>query len=253
MAKPWGSQACPAGSAVGADSLEELGLASIACMGLVIRDATPADAPFVAWVQVEASRSGTPLGFWDLAFPGGDEARLALVAEIATTASARAGATPREHFAHVGGFLVAEVDGVPTGALSGYAPGVKKLGHFIGATNAVLERHGWSEAHRRLFGFRVAPAVSCFSESPDDRWIVEWVALRPEARGKGVAAELLRAVLGRGHAAGFRKAQITYLIGNTPARRAYERAGFVEVDAKRDPQFEAVFGAPGTIRMWMDL
>jgi hypothetical protein len=45
----------------------------------------------------------------------------------------------------------------------------------------------------------------------------------------------------------------TYLIGNHPARRTYERVGFVAVDEKRDPQFEAVFGRPGTVRMWMDL
>jgi translation initiation factor 4G len=145
------------------------------------------------------------------------------------------------------------VDGEPAGALSGYAPGVKKVGHFVGAMNQVLERNGWSEAHRRLLGIRVLPAVSCFSDTPDDRWVVEWVALLPAARGKGVAAALLRAVLDRGRAAGFRKAQITYLVGNEPARRAYERAGFVEMDRKRDAQFETIFGAPGTVRMWMDL
>jgi ribosomal protein S18 acetylase RimI-like enzyme len=214
-------------------------------MTLALRDATTADADLIAWVQVEASRSGTPLGFWDLVFPGADEPRLRLIAEIATSA--------REHFAHVSGFLVAEVDGEPVGAMSGYAPGVKKLGHFVGAMTQVLERNGWSEAHRRLLGIRILPAVACFSDAPHDRWIVEWVALRPIARGKGVAAALLRAVLDRGRAAGFRKAQITYLVGNEPARRAYERAGFVDVDGKRDPQFEVIFGAPGTTRMWMDL
>ena len=42
----------------------------------MIRDATAADAELIAWVQVEATRSGTPLGFWDLAFPGADQPRL---------------------------------------------------------------------------------------------------------------------------------------------------------------------------------
>ena len=52
----------------------------------------------------------------------------------------------------------------------------------------------------------------------------------------------------------FRKAQITYLDGQRcPRERAYERVGFVDVDRKRDPQFEAIFGATGTTRMWMDL
>lgn len=214
-------------------------------MALMIRDAVPADAPLIAWVQVEASRSGTPLGFWDLALPGADEPRMGLIADLATSA--------KEHFAHISGFLVAELDGHAVGALSGYSPTAKKLGHFVGALNQVLERNGWSEAHRRLLPFRIGPCMSCFSDSPEDRWIVEWVALLPDARGKGIAAELLGAILERGRAAGFRKAQISYLIGNAPAQRAYERVGFYEVDSKRDPQFEAIFGSPGTVRMWMDL
>ena len=214
-------------------------------MALVLRDATAADGDLIAWVQVEASRSGMPLGFWDLALPGPDEPRLRLIAEIATTG--------REHFAHVSGFLVAELDGEPVGALSGYAPAKKKLGYFAGALDGALERGGWSEAHRRLLFLRINPAEACFSESPDDRWIIEWVALRPHARGKGVAAKLLDAILQRGRDDSFKKAQITYLIGNTPAKRAYERAGFFAVDEKRAPAFEAIFGAPGTVRMWRDL
>jgi len=61
-------------------------------MGLTIRDAGAADADLLAWTQVEAARSSTPLGFWDLAFPGTDDARLAR----------RAG-----HRAHVDGPLIA--------------------------------------------------------------------------------------------------------------------------------------------------
>jgi ribosomal protein S18 acetylase RimI-like enzyme len=149
--------------------------------------------------------------------------------------------------------LVAELDGEPVGALSGYAPRAKKLGHFVGSLNKVLEADGWSEAHRNLLGMRILPAVATFSEAPDDRWIIEWVALRPEARGKGVAGKLLEAIFERGRAAGFRKTQLTVLIGNTPALRTYERAGFAIVDEKRDPTFEGIFGAPGSARMWRDL
>jgi GNAT superfamily N-acetyltransferase len=214
-------------------------------MKLTIRDAKADDAGLIAWVQVTASRSGTPLGFWDVALPGADESRERLVAELAVSGV--------HHFAHVSGFLVAELDGEKVGALSGYAPAVKKLGYFVGALNETLERNGWSEAHRRLLNTRIGPCVKVFSETPDDRWIVEWVALRPEARGKGVAAQLLAAVLDRGREAGFAKAQITYLIGNTPAERSYERAGFIKVDQKCAPEFEAIFGRPGTVRMWRDL
>lgn len=214
-------------------------------MQISIRDAVPGDAALIAWVQMTAARSGTPLGFWDMVFPGADAPRLALIEQIVRS--------PHESFAHVGGFLVAEVDGAAVGALSGYAPGVKKLGHFVRALGAVLADNGWSEAHQKLVGTRIAPCLTCFSDTPEDRWIVEWVALRPEARGKGIAAALLDAILARGRTAGFQRSQISFLIGNAPAQRSYERAGFRIVDEKRHPDFETLFGAPGVARMWMDL
>lgn len=214
-------------------------------MDLSIRDATRDDSALIAWVEQTAARSGKPLGFWDLMFPGADGPRLALIEQIVRS--------PVDSFAHFSGFLVAEVDGVAVGALSGYSPVAKKLEHFAGAFRAVLSDNDWSMAHQKLVVSRIAPALTCISDTPEDRWIVEWVALQPEARGKGVAAALLAAVLERGRAAGFTKTQISVLIGNTPAVRCYERAGFSVVDEKRHPDFEAVFGAPGVARMWAPL
>jgi ribosomal protein S18 acetylase RimI-like enzyme len=214
-------------------------------MAVTIRSATTADAPFIAWAQVEAARAGTPLGVWDLALPGPDEQRLRLVAEVATSA--------QPHFAHVSGFLVAEQDGHPVGALSAYAPRQKNIEAYRDALNGALARAGWSEAHRRLVKTRTAVAATCFSDTPDDRWVVEWVAVHPAARGRGVAAKLIAAILDRGRASSFGKAQITTTETNTDAIRTYERAGFVIVDGKRDHAFEAVFGVPGTVRMWMDI
>ena len=215
-------------------------------MTLTWRDATSKDAELIAWVQVEASRSGTPLGFWDLAFPGPDAGRLKRVAEVVVEAG-------KPSFAHYSGFIVAELDGEPVGALSGYAPREKKLGYFAGALDRVLERDGWSTAHRELLWKRTMPMVACMSDTPEERYVVEWVALKPQGRGKGVAAKLLDAMLERGRRAGFAKAQISVLIGNAPAERCYERAGFSVVDDKRDPAFEGIFGAPGIARLWRDL
>ena len=214
-------------------------------MQLTIRDAVREDAPLIAWVEMSAARSGRPLGLWDLIVPGADQPRLDLIAQVV--------GSPHESFAHFSGFLVAEVDGVAVGAMSGYAVAVKTLDHFRHALAAVLSENGWSPEHRKLVGSRIAPCLTCISETPDDRWVVEWVALLPEARGKGVASALLSAILARGRASGFDKAQISVLIDNTPALRCYERAGFRIVDEKRHPDFEAMFGAPGVARMWMSL
>jgi ribosomal protein S18 acetylase RimI-like enzyme len=60
---------------------------------------------------------------------------------------------------------------------------------------------------------------------------------------------LLREVLARGRARGHEVLQIGVLIGNHPAQRAYEGAGFRVVDEKRHPDFEAALGCPGIRRM----
>jgi ribosomal protein S18 acetylase RimI-like enzyme len=212
---------------------------------VTIRPATVADAELIAWVEVEAARSNRPLGFWDLVFPGADAPRLALVADVVRS--------EQRSFAHWDGFLVAERDGVAIGALSGYDPTQKRIEHMIGALGDATARAGWSDAHQQLIGSRITPVMTCLSDTPDDRFVIEWVALKPEARGKGAAAGLLEAILARGRAAGHRKAQISFLIGNTAAQRTYERAGFAVVSEKRHADFEATFGAPGTACMWRDL
>lgn len=214
-------------------------------MDITLRDATPDDADFIAWVQVEASRSGTPLGFWDVALPGPDAPRIATVARVV--------AAPRESFVHVSGFVVAEQGGQPVAAMSAYDPGKKKLGHFISALNSTLALEGWSEAHLGLLGHRLSPVVACLSDAQPGMWVIEWVAAKPEARGKGVAQCLLDLLLERGRSLGYHRAQISYLLGNNPAQRCYERAGFRVVDDKRHPDFEAIFGAPGTARMLCEL
>ena len=99
---------------------------------------------------------------------------------------------------------------------------------------------------------RLVPFLTCAPDQPDDAWIVEWVATRPEHRGKGLVRALLPAVIDLGRRRGHRKFQIGVLIGNTPAQRAYEGAGFAVSDEKRDPAFEATFGAPGIRRMLRD-
>ena len=210
-------------------------------MDPTIRDATPDDAPFLAWVIQAAARSHVPLGVWDFAFPGPDGPRLEYLAALAL-------AEPPS-FAHYTGFLVAEREGRPIAALSGYDPAHADTDAFMAALGNALQAKGWSAEHRALALARMAPMVTCVPDSPPGTWIVEWVAALPEARGRGVARALLLAILERGRAANYTTAQISYLIGNDPASAAYERVGFATIDEKRDPAFEATFKSAGIARM----
>jgi ribosomal protein S18 acetylase RimI-like enzyme len=204
----------------------------------VIRPATRDDVPFIAWVQQEASRSHLPFGFWDLAFPGPDEYRLGLVERVCD-AEARS-------FCHWSGFLIAEVGGEPAAALSAYDEATAATGErFMAALSEGTTTRGWNDARLQAMFERLAPFLTCAPEQPEDAWIVEWVATRPEHRGKGLVRRLLPAIVDVGRRRGHAKFQIGVLIGNTPAQRAYEGAGFVVVDEKRHPAFEATFGSPG--------
>jgi len=79
------------------------------------------------------------------------------------------------------------------------------------------------------------------------------VATLPEFRGRGIVSQLLCEILGLGRERGYAKAQIGYLLGNTPAQRAYERVGFKTVYDRRDPDFEAALQCSGMACMHMDL
>jgi RimJ/RimL family protein N-acetyltransferase len=56
-------------------------------------------------------------------------------------------------------------------------------------------------------------------------------------------AILLEHALDAGRELGYRRAQISCLVGNDPAARAYEKAGFEVVEELVDPAFEALLGA----------
>lgn len=211
-------------------------------MDIEIRPAAEADVPTIAWVQQEAARSHLPQGFWDLAFPGPEDERLRLVGGVARARTLS--------FCHWSGFLVAHVDGQPAAALSAYTkPSVMAGSAYIQAIGEVLDAEKWTPEQRLAMGERVAPFLTCIPETPEDAWVVEWVATRPEYRGRGLVRNLLHAILERGRERGHEVFQIGVLIGNTPAQRCYESIGFRVVEEKRHPDFERALGCPGIRRL----
>ena len=214
-------------------------------MPIETRSASADDAPFLAWVMQEAARSHLERGIWDFAFPGEDEQRLELLAKIATT--------ERIHFAHFTRFRVLEIDGEPASALSAYENsehGLEQLTLGMAETFAQL---GWSPDEMLAVRDRSASFAATGYPNPDGLWIVEWVATRPEFRGRSLIRRLLREILDLGREQGFERAQIGYLLGNTRAKSAYEGVGFEWVEDHRHPAFEEDYGTPGIARMQRDL
>ena len=211
-----------------------------------IRPATAADVDFVAWVILAASRSQLPLGAWDH-YVASDEARVLSLIQRMVTQDVRS-------FCRWEGFLLAEVDGTPAAALSGYTSSDPAMANpdpaIAAASRAAL---GWSDPELQAAGARLGAFLTCVTEPPPDTWVIEWVATRPEFRRRGLVHELLLAILDAGRRRGLTRSQIMVFIGNTAARCAYERAGFAFVDEKRDPGFARLMGCPGISRLMREL
>ncbi|HET8944149.1 MAG TPA: hypothetical protein VFO59_05145, partial [Dehalococcoidia bacterium] len=133
-----------------------------------IVEAQPKHAPFIAWVVLEAFRSHLERGFWDYLI-GGSDAELLRYLETLTT-------TKAQHWTHLPLFIVAEVDGVPAAALSGYFDEEHGAGRL---REGMLEAD--AETGRTPDPSRIAEAMTIMAvvpEHPPGAWIVEDVATR---------------------------------------------------------------------------
>lgn len=210
-----------------------------------IRPAELKDTPFIAWVELQAARSHLPRGFWDIWLQRPEKECLGYLEQLAQTLT-------RSWFHH-SAFMVAELDGRPAAAMCGYDD--KELGgeKTFAATQEANRMSGWSDAEFQAIAERITPVLTCISEPAPGAWIIENVATRPEFRRRGLADKLLNTMLDIGRNKGYRVGQISVMIGNTPAQRAYEKAGFKVVDEKRHPDFEKMVGEPGMRRMLRDI
>jgi translation initiation factor 4G len=150
-------------------------------------------------------------------------------------------------------FLVAEVDGQPAAALEGFDPVNNGEMTVAAPMAAVVEKMGLTEQDMAPGQQNLVAFMTCHPDSADGAWIVEHVATLPEYRRMGAIDMLLEVVLDEGRKKGFKLAQVSYYIGNTSAESAYNKAGFKFADEKRHPDFEALIGCPGMVRLLRDL
>jgi ribosomal protein S18 acetylase RimI-like enzyme len=209
----------------------------------LIRPAEPRDAEFLGWACVMAARSQLQRGWFDIVLRR-DEAFVLDFAKHLTLATARS-------WWHWSLFHVAEVDGVLAAAMCGF--GDERVYRASGEAMAEASaKMGIDDAEQAQQWPRGAFIISTATSEPG-AWTIENVATKPEFRGSGVTQTLLEKELGVARAAGFRRAQISFFIGNSPAEKAYAKAGFVFAEERRSPEFEAAMGTPGTIRLVRDL
>jgi translation initiation factor 4G len=174
---------------------------------------------------------------WDF-LVGGSEAECLRFLEALTT-------TDQRHWAHHSIFMVAEVEGRPVSALSGYFDAELGGASFLKALPEVNQAVGRTEEDNIAGWQRAGSIVYVAPEHADGAWVVENVATLPEFRRRGLVDRLLEEILDRGRSRGATFSDIGVLIGNDGAQRAYEKAGFEVTGEKRHPDFEAVYKCPG--------
>jgi len=205
-----------------------------------IRRAEVEDSTFLARAILNACRSHLARGMWDFLVAGREQDRL----EFLEFLTLMEGPT----FCHYSNFLVAEGRNGYAAALSGFdpgGPGMLSPGHAIAAAfeEFGLGEAALSDAYRRLEVYRLG-----MPEQRKGVWTIEWVWSEPSKRRQGIVTTLIERILDNGRRLGYRRAQVTTFIGNTPAILAYEKAGFRAGEEKRHPDFARLMGAPGLVR-----
>ncbi len=210
-------------------------------MNLKIRAARTEDAKLLAWCMLMAGRSHLKIGIWDLVISQPEKKCLAFLEKLALQG-------PR-HMCYYTEFLVAEVDGKPVAALEGFDPVSNGEETVAGPMAAVNRKMGLTEEDMASGQQALIAFMTCHSDFMESAWVIEQVAALPEYRRMGTVNKLLEAILDKGRKQGFHLAQVSFYIGNTPAERAYKKAGFKYADEKRHPDFEALIGCPGMVRL----
>jgi translation initiation factor 4G len=212
-------------------------------MTATLRPAEPRDAAFLGWACVAASRSHLSRGWFDIVLRR-DEA---FVLEFAKNLVL---AKPHSWW-HWSMFHVAEVDGALASAMCGFGDEtVYQMSRQ--AMVEASEKMGIGKDEQAQQWPRGSFVVTTATSEPN-AWTIENVATKPEFRGTGATQALLGREFELARAAGFRRAQISFFIGNVRAEKAYLKAGFVFAEEKRSADFKTAMGTPGTRRLARDV
>jgi translation initiation factor 4G len=212
-------------------------------MPTIIRPATPDDAAFLGWASVMASRSQLKRGWFEIVLQRDDDFCFEFAKYLALAKAVS--------WWHWSLFHVAEVDGVVASALCGFGDGSVYANSMAAMTEAG-DKMDIPRAEQAEFWPRGRFIVSPATSEPR-AWTIENVATKPEYRGRGLVQKLIDADLDVARSKGFKRAQISYFMGNEPGARAYAKAGFVFAEDKTAPDFEAALGIPGVRRVVRDI
>ncbi len=190
---------------------------------LNLRKANASDIPLLARVEYEASLPPLNQSFWDEIVQGTETPALAFVEAML---KAEAG-----NWGNAEDFWVLEEDGKPVAAAAGYVPGGEDYRPLnLERLDALAAHLGWStetteafrDRYQQFWGHDPKPIFL----KPQAPFIIETVAVLPEARGRGLGKTLVQMILDEARALPYSHAGIMVINGNDRAQHTYESVGF---------------------------
>jgi ribosomal protein S18 acetylase RimI-like enzyme len=216
--------------------------ASSSAPAVTVRRARRDDLPFVAWCNLEASSPAPGFCYWDPLLEGTGTPTRAFIEAVFQADAFAWGALEA--------FFIVEERGVPVAGGSGFTMNSRDYRPLhLGRLPVVAQTLGWSEATRAAFQTRyeqVWPDPLEPTLAPHAPWIIECVAVTPEARGRSLTRPLLSALVAEGARLGHTTVGISVTTGNVAAARAYESFGFQLYLAYGPDYFGGAF--PGTTK-----
>jgi len=187
------------------------------------RKAIIADVPFLARIDYEASLPPLNHCFWEDILEGTQTTALQFI-----EATLRKDAS---NWGNVSDYLILEEEGKPVAAAAGYVPNSEDYCPLrLSRLDNIAEELNWSQEITKVFCDRYMELwggdLRPFFLTPQASWIIESVAVLPEARGRGLGKVLLRALLEEGRSQQHSHAGIMVINGNDVARHTYESVGF---------------------------
>ena len=214
-------------------------------MSFNIRKAVQDDGVFLANMITMAGRNHTSRAILEYLLGGKPNDCMTFLQMLLITS------TP--HLFHHSCYLIAENNDGPVAVMGGYDPKVMGYQVLKTAIPEVSPYLGWSEAEQNLVNERTDKLLPCMPAIIDGVWMIDRGATKEEIRRQGAASQLIDAVIAEAVEKGFSKVQVNIFLGNEPAIKLYEKAGFAVAEEKADEFFERMIGAPGMMSLVKDI
>ena len=213
---------------------------------ICIRPATSADIPFLANNIHEACLQPLNHCFFDDLVDGLGVDGIGFLEGLLRAGASAWGGVEDSH--------ILEEGGVPVASAFGYVPDPEDCRPFrLSRFPQLATELGWTPEQTEEFRARYETMASideCANVfQPQAEFILEYVAVVPEARGRGLIKILLQAILAQAKTRGFASAGIMIINGNDSAAHVYTSLGFKPYCAYYEDFFaDSVPGFPGFTR-----